>query len=52
MLDYAAIAGLSNEMVERLSLARPETLGAAARIRGVTPAALAAILVAIRRRAA
>jgi len=51
-LDYAVIAGLSNEMVERLSLARPETLGAAARVRGVTPAALAAILVAVRRRAA
>jgi tRNA uridine 5-carboxymethylaminomethyl modification enzyme len=51
-LDYAAIPGLSNEMVERLSAARPETLGAAGRIRGVTPAALAAILVHARRRAA
>jgi tRNA uridine 5-carboxymethylaminomethyl modification enzyme len=51
-LDYAGIAGLSNEMVERLSKARPSTLGAAGRIRGVTPAALAAILVHARRRAA
>jgi tRNA uridine 5-carboxymethylaminomethyl modification enzyme len=51
-LDYAAIPGLSNEMVERLSAARPETLGGAGRIRGVTPAALAAILVYARRRAA
>jgi len=51
-LDYAALAGLSNEMVERLSAAQPSTLGAAARIRGVTPAALAAILVHARRRAA
>ncbi|MGF1550218.1 MAG: FAD-dependent oxidoreductase, partial [Sphingomonadaceae bacterium] len=51
-LDYARIAGLSNEMVERLSLARPATLGAAGRIRGVTPAALAAILVHCRRKAA
>lgn len=51
-LDYAAIPGLSNEMVERLSLARPTTLGAASRIRGITPAALAAILVHIRRKAA
>jgi tRNA uridine 5-carboxymethylaminomethyl modification enzyme len=51
-LDYAAVSGLSNEMVERLSAARPATLGAAARIRGVTPAALAAILVHARRRAA
>ena len=51
-LDYAALPGLSNEMVERLSRARPATLGAAARVRGVTPAALAAILVHARRRAA
>jgi tRNA uridine 5-carboxymethylaminomethyl modification enzyme len=51
-LDYGSVPGLSNEMVERLSRARPATLGAAARIRGVTPAALAAILVHARRRAA
>jgi tRNA uridine 5-carboxymethylaminomethyl modification enzyme len=51
-LDYAAVPGLSGEMVERLSAARPETLGAASRIRGITPAALAAILVNARRRAA
>jgi len=51
-LDYAAIGGLSTEMIERLERARPETLGAAARIRGVTPAALAALLVAARQRAA
>ncbi len=49
-LDYAAIAGLSNEMVERLTTAKPETLAAASRIRGITPAALAAILVHARRR--
>jgi tRNA uridine 5-carboxymethylaminomethyl modification enzyme len=51
-LDYAALPGLSNEMVERLSAVRPTTLGSAARIRGVTPAALAAILVHARRKAA
>jgi tRNA uridine 5-carboxymethylaminomethyl modification enzyme len=51
-LDYVALPGLSNEMVERLSAARPSTLGAAARIRGVTPAALAAILIHARRKAA
>lgn len=51
-LDFADIAGLSNEMVERLSAARPSTLGAASRIRGITPAALTAILVHARRRAA
>ena len=51
-LDYAALPGLSTEMVERLSAARPATLGAASRIRGITPAALAAILVHLRRKAA
>ncbi|MET0240365.1 MAG: tRNA uridine-5-carboxymethylaminomethyl(34) synthesis enzyme MnmG [Sphingobium sp.] len=50
--DFAGIGGLSSEMVERLSTARPETLGAAARVRGVTPAALAALLMRLRRRAA
>jgi tRNA uridine 5-carboxymethylaminomethyl modification enzyme len=51
-LDYDMVAGLSREMAERLKLARPSTLGAAARIRGITPAALAAILVHSRRKAA
>ena len=46
---YAEIAGLSREMVERLSAARPETLAAAGRVAGVTPAALAALLVHARR---
>ena len=49
---FGRVPGLSNEMVERLSRARPSSLGAAARIRGITPAALAAILVHARRRAA
>ena len=51
-IDYRAIGGLSHEMIERLETARPATLGAAERIRGVTPAALAAILVSAKRRAA
>ncbi|WP_120222385.1 tRNA uridine-5-carboxymethylaminomethyl(34) synthesis enzyme MnmG [Sphingopyxis sp. FD7] len=51
-LDYGAIGGLSREMVERLTKARPETLGQASRIDGVTPAALTAIMVHSRRRAA
>ena len=51
-LDYRAIAGLSHEMVERLDAARPATLGAAERVRGITPAALAAILVQAKRHAA
>jgi tRNA uridine 5-carboxymethylaminomethyl modification enzyme len=48
-ISYRSIAGLSNEMVERLEVARPETLAAAGRVRGVTPAALAAILVHAKR---
>ncbi|MGN6689397.1 MAG: tRNA uridine-5-carboxymethylaminomethyl(34) synthesis enzyme MnmG [Sphingopyxis sp.] len=51
-LDYGAIGGLSREMVERLTKSRPETLGQAGRIDGVTPAALTAIMVHSRRRAA
>ncbi|HYI40244.1 MAG TPA: tRNA uridine-5-carboxymethylaminomethyl(34) synthesis enzyme MnmG [Allosphingosinicella sp.] len=51
-VDYAGVAGLSLEMIERLNAARPSTLGAAQRIRGITPAALAAILVHSRRSAA
>jgi tRNA uridine 5-carboxymethylaminomethyl modification enzyme len=51
-LDFGTVAGLSAEMVERLRSARPGTLGAAGRIRGITPAALAAILVHTRRKAA
>ena len=49
---YAAIPGLSNEMVERLSAVQPPTLAAAGRVPGITPAALAALLVHARRRAA
>ena len=48
-LDYTAVPGLSREMVERLSAARPENLAAAGRVRGITPAALAALLVHARK---
>jgi len=51
-LIYAEIPGLSNEMVERLTAARPETLDQASRVPGVTPAALSALYVAASRRAA
>ena len=50
--NYAAIPGLSNEMVERLTGAGPETLDQASRVSGVTPAALSALYVALSRRAA
>jgi tRNA uridine 5-carboxymethylaminomethyl modification enzyme len=49
-LDYAAIGGLSNEVREKLSRARPATLGAAGRIPGVTPAALTAVLAHVRQK--
>jgi len=49
---YEAVPGLSREMVERLSRARPPSLAAAGRVPGITPAALSALLVHARRRAA
>ncbi len=49
---YADIPGLSLEMVERLTRARPANLSAAGRVPGITPAALAALLVHARRLAA
>ena len=49
---YDTVPGLSREMVERLALARPSTLAAAGRVAGITPAALAALLVHARRRTA
>jgi tRNA uridine 5-carboxymethylaminomethyl modification enzyme len=49
-LDYAAIGGLSAEIQGKLATARPATLGAAARISGVTPAALVALLQHVKRR--
>ena len=51
-IDYANVAGLSNEMIDRLCAARPASMAEASRIRGVTPAALSAILLHSRRRAA
>ena len=49
-LDYGAIGGLSAEIRGKLAAARPATLGAAARISGVTPAALVALLQYVKRR--
>ena len=46
---FRDIPGLSNEMAERLQSAQPETLGQAARVRGVTPAAVTALLAWIRK---
>jgi tRNA uridine 5-carboxymethylaminomethyl modification enzyme len=49
-LDFAALAGLSNELREKIAEARPATLGQAARIDGMTPAALTLVLAEIKRR--
>lgn len=49
-LDYTAVGSLSNEMRLKLGKHRPDTLGAAARIPGVTPAALVALLRYIKRK--
>jgi len=51
-LDYATVGGLSNEVREKLGAVRPLTLGQAARIEGVTPGALTALLAHVRRHAA
>ena len=51
-LDYAAIGSLSSEVRQKLQAHRPATLGQAARISGVTPAALVSLLKYVRRQAA
>jgi tRNA uridine 5-carboxymethylaminomethyl modification enzyme len=50
-LDYGAIAALSNELRQKLAAVRPATLGQAARIQGMTPAALTALLRYVRKAA-
>lgn len=49
-MPYDAIPGLSNEVIEKLNYTKPETLGQAARIPGVTPAAVSLLLVYLRKR--
>lgn len=48
-IDFSAIPGLSREMQQRLAGARPATLGSAGRVPGVTPAAIAALAMHLRR---
>lgn len=50
-LDYSSMHGLSNELKEKLNQARPATLAFAARIPGMTPAALSLLLVHTRKNA-
>jgi len=49
-IDYAKVNGLSNEARQRLREVRPETLGQAARIPGLTPAAVSLLLVHLKKR--
>ncbi len=47
--DYASVSGLSNEVVAKLEQARPETIGKASRISGITPAAISLLLVYLKK---
>jgi tRNA uridine 5-carboxymethylaminomethyl modification enzyme len=47
--DYRAVRGLSAEVLQKLERHRPETIGQAARISGVTPAAISLLLVHLKR---
>jgi tRNA uridine 5-carboxymethylaminomethyl modification enzyme len=51
-LDYAEVRGLSFEVRQKLTQARPQTLGQASRVQGVTPAAISLLLVFLKRRRA
>ena len=51
-LDFSAVPGLSREMQQRLAGTRPATLGSAGRVPGITPAAIAALAMHLRRSAA
>ncbi len=49
-LDYAEVSGLSNEVKIKLNDAKPETIGQASRISGITPAAISILLVHLKKR--
>jgi tRNA uridine 5-carboxymethylaminomethyl modification enzyme len=48
-LDYASVRGLSNEVREKLARIRPETIGQAGRVSGMTPAAISLLLVHLKK---
>ena len=48
-IDYAVVKGLSNEVLQKLNQHKPETIGQASRISGVTPAAISLLLVHLKR---
>ena len=49
-IDYATVSGLSNEARQRLQQARPQTLGQASRLEGMTPSAVSLILIHLKKR--
>jgi len=49
-LDYTEVRGLSKEVQQRLNQHKPETIGQAGRIQGITPAAISLLLVWLKRR--
>lgn len=51
-IDYQAMSGLSNEIVQKLEHHRPETIGQASRLQGMTPAAISILLVHLKRHGA
>ena len=51
-LDYTGVPGLSNEVSQKLKAQRPETLGQASRIPGMTPAAISLLLVYLKKKSA
>jgi len=52
VIDYSGVPGLSNEVSEKLKKQRPETLGQASRIPGITPAAISLLLVYLKKKSA
>ncbi len=48
-LDYASVRGLSSEVRQKLAAHRPATIGQAARISGITPAAISLLLVHMKK---
>ena len=51
-IDYTGISGLSKEIQSKLGITRPETLGQASRIPGVTPAAISLLMIHLKKRGA
>ncbi len=48
-LDYSVVKGLSNEVIAKLNDAKPESIGMASRISGITPAAISLLLVYLKK---